>query len=346
VRRIAGILVTAATVALAVTGCGNSTTNNGSTTATGSSAPKLKVALILGGLGNDGSFNQYAYDVVKKFESQGVITARIHEQVAGPAQAEPLMNQYGSENYDLIIGWGLGFADSVFKVAKNHSKANFIATGGPDLMAKTTDNLQAWTYDFNQFGYLSGYIAGKSGLSPIGIVEGLELPFVVADDIGFKAGALAANPSAKVLDPVIVGSFDDAQKASQATKGLIKQGVKLVFTGGDGITTGIASAAADANIATIGITGSAGGAAAKVNIASVRLDLTPAFQGWVDRLKAGTFGKAGTTSTIANGGLVLSPVNRVAAAPDLPKDLQEQAATLAADLASGKVKLPDFSTTK
>lgn len=348
VRRIAKTFVAAATVALAVTACGSTTSNttapgSGSTAGAPTGTPKLKVALILGGLGNDGSFNQYAYDVVKRFESEGTITARVHEQVAGPAQAEPLLNQYGSENYDLIIGWGLGFADSILKVAKNHPNAKFIATGAADILSKGTANTETWSYDFNQLGYLSGFIAGKSKLSPIGIVEGLELPFIVADDIGFKAGALAANPSAKVLDPVIVGSFDDAQKASQATKGLVAQGVKLVFTSGDGITTGIASAAADANIATIGVTGSAGGAAAKVNIASVRLDLTPAFQGWVDRLHAGKFGKTGTMSAIANGGLVLSPVNKVSAAPGLPDDITAQATKLAADLKAGTLKLPDFS---
>lgn len=345
-RIIGKTLVAAATVALAVTGCSSTTPNSSPGASASESGSKLKVALILGGLGNDGSFNQYAYDVVKKFESEGLITARVNEQVAGPAQAEPLMNQYGSEGYDLIIGWGLGFADTIFKVAKNHPNAKFVATGGGDILAKGTANIETWSYDFNQLGYLSGFIAGKSKLSPIGIVEGLELPFITADDIGFKAGALAANPSVKVLDPVIVGSFDDAQKASQATKGLVAQGVKLVFTSGDGITTGIASAAADAGIATIGITGSAGGAAAKVNIASVRLDLTPAFQGWVDRLHSGTFGKTGTMSTIANGGLVLSPVNKVSAASDLPDDITAQATKLAADLKSGALKLPDFSTPK
>jgi basic membrane lipoprotein Med (substrate-binding protein (PBP1-ABC) superfamily) len=53
------------------------------------------------------------------------------------------------------------------------------------------------------------------------------------------------------------------QKAAEATKGLITQGAELVWTSGDGIGNGVAAAAEQAGIHTLGVTGSAGGLAQK-----------------------------------------------------------------------------------
>ncbi|ATN36583.1 hypothetical protein ACO34A_22610 (plasmid) [Rhizobium sp. ACO-34A] len=183
-------------------------------------------------------------------------------------------------------------------------------------------------------------IAGKiSGLEKVGLVGGPELAFVKASHAGFKAGFKEGNPSATLLE-TYTGSFDDAQKAAEVTRGFVAQGAKLVWTSGDGIGNGVAAAAAQEGALTIGVTGEAGGFAKKVNLVSVVLDMHPTYKAYVDDIKAGTFGKKFFVSGIGNKGLVLTDINTLGAA--LPADVSAEIDALVADLASGEKTLPNF----
>lgn len=303
-------------------------------------AGKLKVALLTPALTNDGSFNQAAADAVKKLAAEGLITVEIREKMADPATSEPTIRQYASKGYDLIIGHGIELSEPILKVAADFPKVRFAASGGPDLAGKLTANVDGWTYDFGQQGYLDGFVAGKlKGLATIGMVGGPQLPFIQASHNGFRAGVKDAGSSAKLIE-TYTGSFDDAQKAAEATRGLIEEGAKLVWTSGDGIGNGVAAAAANASVATLGVTGDAGGLAKKVNIASVVLDMLPTYKAYVDDIASGAFGKKFFVSGLGNKGLVLTKVNDVNGL--VPADLQKDVDTLVAQIASGAKTLPNF----
>jgi basic membrane lipoprotein Med (substrate-binding protein (PBP1-ABC) superfamily) len=302
-------------------------------------AEKLKVAVLVPGLANDGSFNQVALEGAKKLADEGLITFELRERQRDPASSEPVIRQYAQRGYDLIIGHGIELSEPILTVAKDFPNVHFAASGGPDLAGKLITNTDGWTYDFAQQGYLSGWVAGKLGVSKVGAVGGPQLPFILAAHKGFKAGLQETDPTATVFE-VFTGSFDDVQKAAEATKGLIAQGTELVWTSGDGIGNGVAAAAEQANIHTLGVTGSAGGLAQKVNIVSVELDMYPTFKAYVDAVKDGSFGKKFFVSGLANHGLVLTPVNSID--KRVPADLQKQVDTLVGQLASGAKTLPDF----
>jgi basic membrane protein A and related proteins len=303
-------------------------------------AEKLKVAILTPGLTNDGSFNQAAADAVKKLAAEGLITVDIREKLADPAASEPVIRQYASKGYDLIIGHGIELSEPILKVAKDFPKVHFSASGGPDLAAKLTTNVDGWTYDFGQQGYLAGFVAGKLKDEPIiGLVGGPQLPFIKAIHNGFRAGLKDAGSTAKTSE-VYTGSFDDAQKAAEATRGLIEEGAKLIWTSGDGIGNGVAAAAANGGAQTLGVTGDAGGLAKKVNITSVVLDLYPTYRAYVDDIGSGAFGKKFFVSGLGNKGLVLTPINDPKGLA--PADLQSQVDALVEELASGKKTLPNF----
>ena len=299
----------------------------------------LRVALLTPGLANDGSFNQVALEAVQRLQSEGLVTYELREKMADPATSEPVVRDYATQGFDLIIGHGIELSEPVLKVASDFQNVHFTISGGSDVVTKATDNVEAWTYSFPEQGYLSGFVASKLGANSIGIVGGPQLPFIVAAHNGFKAAVRENNPDAQ-LQEVFTGSFDDAQKASEATKGLIAQGAKLVWCSGDGICNGVAAAANDGNILTLGITGDAGGLQKKVNVASVELNMYPTYRSYVDRIISGQFGNMAYISTIANSGLVLTPVNAVSS--QVPADLQAQVDQLAADLVSGARQLPSF----
>jgi basic membrane lipoprotein Med (substrate-binding protein (PBP1-ABC) superfamily) len=305
-----------------------------------SAAGPLRVALLTPGLTNDGSFNQVALEAVVRLKRDGLIRYEVREKMRDPAASEPIIRQYAARRYDLIIGHGIELSEPVLNVAKDFASVHFAASGGPDLAGKLLVNVDGWTYDFAQLGYLSGWVAGKLiGISKVGMVGGPQLPFILASHKGFKAGLAATNAKAQVVE-TFTGSFDDVQRAVEATRGLIGQGAQVVWTSGDGIGNGVAAAANQAGIYTLGVTGSAGGLAKKVNIASVELDMYPTFRTYVDSVKAGTFGKRFFVSGLANKGLVLSKVNRVGKV--VPPDLEKEVNLLVTDLGSGKKTLPDF----
>lgn len=309
----------------------------GSTTA---GAPGLpRVAIVLDGRANDAGFSEFGADAVAKLQQEHAIDAQIRESVTNPADAEPILRQYAAEGYDLIIGWGVGFSDAVFRVGAQFPKAHFIAAGGQDVLARATANVETWTYDAGQLGYLMGFIAGSTQLSPVAVVDGEQQPFLEAQWFGFSQGLHAMNPAAKELNPVYTGSFEDPHKAEQATVAEIATGAKLIATEPDGASAGIAAAAKAAGVATVGLAPTSGDAAKAVNVAWVDVDMVAILRDWVTRLKDGRFGNKGTTSTITNHSLVPADITKVAAAPELPGDLTQRVAALADQLAAGKVAI-------
>lgn len=334
IRSITSVLAIAAVVALA--GCSTTPADPEA----GAGDDVLRVGIVLGGLSNDGGFNQYAADAAAALEEAGEIEAQIRESVANPADAEPIFRQFAAEGYDLVIGWGLGFSDSVFKVAEELPDTNFIATGAADILERATDNVDVWTFDAAQQGYLSGFVAGKTGLSPVAIVDGELAPFNEYSYAFFSVGLKEANPDAVELEPIFTGSWEDPQLANQAAKAQIALGAQLIVTGGEGYTPGVIAAADEAGVATLGASNASAEAASSVNVGLVKLDWTPTLAEIVETLKAGTFGNNTYISGIANGGLVFADLNFVDAAPGLPDDIEAQIADLAERLGSGDYVIP------
>ncbi|MDR6200201.1 basic membrane protein A [Microbacterium sp. SORGH_AS428] len=324
----------AATAALALAGC------SGTADATSSSAASdhvIRVGALTPGNANDGAFNQALADALAKLQDEGLITYELREQMADPATSEPVVADFASQGFDLVIGHGIELGDAIFSVAKDFPDTHFTASGGADILDKYTDNVETWTYSTPEVGYLSGYIAGLTQASPIGRVESLELDFVKATDSFFQQGALAANPSAELLPVVYAGSFDDAEAAASATTGLIGQGAKLVYTTGDGIAAGVGAAASKAGVLSVGVSPAAGAEALKTNVSTVDLDMYPIVKAWVEEVADKKFGGKGVTSTLENGGLVYQDINSVDGA--VPSDVASKVEELIAGLKDGSVTI-------
>ena len=330
-----------ASLALGLAACSSSPNTDSGIPQEGAAAPDtVKVAVVLGGLANDGGFNQYAADAVNALAESGEIEVQIRESVHNPSDAEPIFRQYAAEGYDLIIGWGLGFSDSVFKIAEETPETNYIATGAADILEKATDNVETWTYATNEVGYLTGWIAGKTDLSPIAIVDGQLAPFNELQYQYLSVGLAESNPDAVQLEPIFTGSWEDPQLANQATKAQISLGAELIVTAAEGFTSGVIAAAKEADVATFGASNATSSDAADVNIGLVKLDFTPTLAEAVSRVKAEEFGNYTYISTIANKGLVLGDFNAVDSAPGLPSNIEELVAELADQLASGELTIP------
>lgn len=297
----------------------------------------ITVGALTPGNTNDGAFNQALADALEQLEAEGLIEYELRDNMADPATSEPVVADFASRDFDLIIGHGIELGDAVFAVAEDFPEVDFTASGGADILEKYTDNVETWTYDVTQVGYLSGYVAGLTGASPIGRVESLELGFVVATDEFFQMGVSAANPDAELLPVVYAGSFDDAEAAATATSGLIAQGAKLVYTTGDGISTGVGAASADSDVLTVGVSEAAGEAALATNVTTLDIDMYPIVKAWVEAVADDSFGGKGVTSTLQNGGLSYLPIADI---DGLPAGIAEEVEAFIAGLIDGSVTIP------
>ena len=328
----------AATAALALVGCsaGAAAELDGASGSSGSAV--IRVGALTPGHANDGAFNQALADALAQLEDEGLIEYELREQMADPATSEPVVADFASQGFDLVVGHGIELGDAIFSVAEDFPNVKFTASGGIDILEKATDNVETWTYDSTQVGYLSGYIAGLTQASPIGRVESLELDFVVATDEFFQQGVAAANPAAELLPVVYAGSFDDAAAAASATTGLIGQGAQLVFTTGDGIAAGVGAAASEADALTVGVSPAAGEKALSVNVSTVDLDMYPIVKAWVEDVIADDFGGEGIVSTLQNGGIAYQDVNDVQGR--VPSDVSAKIDDFIAGLADGSITIP------
>jgi basic membrane protein A and related proteins len=321
---------------LALAGC-SGTSGSGSTSSSSAGGDVVRVGALTPGNTNDGAFNQALADALQKLQDEGLIEYELRDQMADPATSEPVIADFASQGFDLIIGHGIELGDAIFSVAKDFPDVAFTASGGPDILEKYTDNVETWTYDTPQVGYLSGYIAGLTGATPIGRVESMELDFVKLTDTFFQQGVTAANPAAQLLPVVYAGSFDDAEAAASATTGLIGQGAQLVYTTGDGIAAGVGSAASSAGVLTVGVSPAAGDAALATNVSTVDLDMYPIVKGWVEEVAGSAFGGKSIVSTLQNGGIVYQPINDVDGT--VPADVATKVEELIAGLTDGSITI-------
>jgi basic membrane lipoprotein Med (substrate-binding protein (PBP1-ABC) superfamily) len=340
------LIIAVLAVAATAIGCGSSddtSTASAGTTGTNaaaSDAPKpLKVALLTSGLTNDGGFNQWAAQALQKLQDEGLVQAQIRQQLSDPTAAEPVLREFASRGYDLIIGHGIDLSEPTLKVAKQFPDVHFATTGDNTLEGKLLPNVDGWTYDFGQFGYVGGYVAGLiKDQDQVGVVGGPKIPFVEAAGKGFAAGLKATNPAAKI-STIYTGDFYDSQKEQEAVRSLVQQGDKLIFANtAEG--NGVAPAAKEAGAWTIGVAVAGSPAAKDVNITSPNLNFYPVYKAYVDEITSGSFGKHFVVGNLANKQIGIDPVNQVS--PDVPSDLQDQVDQLSQKLASGELKLPSF----
>src|SRR6185295_4334052 len=103
-------------------GCGSDNSKSSSSSSSGSTptpaGKKIKVGLVtdIGGL-NDRSFNQLAYQGLKRAQAQLGIDGRVLTSKSN-ADYVPNLSTLAQQHYDLVIGVGFLMADAMETVAK------------------------------------------------------------------------------------------------------------------------------------------------------------------------------------------------------------------------------------
>jgi len=179
-------------------------------------------------------------------ENKNAVNVKIYE--AGFNQAEweqQLSDMVSGGDYDIVLGSNPSLPELCANVAKKFPKQKFIITD-----AYYGGNPQIKTYLYNQYeqslylGYLAGLVTTSTmpkanRQKRIGFIAAQEYPLLTKQMIpGFLVGARLADPAIE-LDRRIIGSWSDANKASDLASAMIDSGVDVFASIAGGAAMGM-----------------------------------------------------------------------------------------------------------
>ena len=245
---------------------------SGGTSGTATQAPtgaKLKVGLVTdtGGV-NDKSFNQSAWEGVQKAAKEFDLDAKFIESKQ-PTDYSKNIDQFATENYDVIVTVGFLMGDATAAKAKQYPNIKFAIIDNAYFPTKDSaacpdtvkdcyadgglTNVTSLMFQEDEVGFLAGVVAG--GMTKTGTVctvSGMEIPPVVRYVVGYQNGAKWMNPNVKTLN-VYIPSFTDPAKGKETGQSMIDQGCDVVFGVGGNTGNGGLLAAKEKGLMAIGV---------------------------------------------------------------------------------------------
>jgi simple sugar transport system permease protein len=293
-----------------------------------------------GGKIDDGTYNQYAYEGMRRaaeefaLETTYIETAR-REDIEGNI----LMLVEGG--YQLIITIGALLGEATERVAKEYPDTNFVTVDFAPY--PPLPNVLSLLFAEDQAAFLAGALAGYMTQSNVlGVVAGDQVPPVIKFRKGFANGAKHVNPKVKVLGEYIE-SFTDPQKGRVVAQSFVEQGADVIFGAGGETGSGGIRGAAEQGVWVVGVdqdewgttfeNGQAPGADRLLSSAIKRMD--NAVYEAIRRAVEGKFVGETALFDAGNEGIGLAPHH--AAESAIPEEVKGRIAELAAGLRSGTI---------
>jgi basic membrane protein A and related proteins len=237
---------------------------------------KYKIGMVfdIGGKG-DKSFNDSAYagfvkvakdnkgfiDGEKDNDFGKEVALKYLEPKSGGQDREQLLRVLAEEKYNLIIGVGFAFTDSMAKVAKDFPDTHFAIIDGfiPDLT--DASNITCLSFNEHEGSFLVGAAAGLlNEKGKLGFLGGMDIPLIHKFQAGYIAGAMYVNKDLR-KDGMILSqyigkgpeAFKDAPSAYNIASSMYKQGVTIIYHASGASGDGLFKAAEEAKKLAIGV---------------------------------------------------------------------------------------------
>jgi basic membrane protein A and related proteins len=214
-----------------------------------SSAPPLKIALILGGRVNEPGYYNAGYQALLSMKQKyGAQIA--YEEDLKPADAEQVLRALAEDGFRYVIVMGGGtYDDFIRDVAADYPALRFIIISGgftqlPNIVSIRTGHPGV--------PFLAGVLmAEMSKTQKIGLIGGRASPPAVADHVAVIAGAKFACPQIQIFD-AYTENYDDPAIGKEAALAQIDKGADLIFANANTTSFGVFQAARERGILAIG----------------------------------------------------------------------------------------------
>ena len=260
---------------------------------------------------------------------------------------EKNINEFLSQNKDLIITVGFLLADATKAAADANPDAKFAIIDSPS----NAENIKGLLFDVAQPSFLAGYLA--AGMSETGTVctyGGLNIPPVAEFMIGFQNGVdyFNAQKGAEVAllgwdnaeqDGAFTGNFESTDDGRRFAENFFDEGCDVIFPVAGPVGLGSAAAAKDRELMMIGVDTDQFVSAPEfedVFLSSVLKNMDKSVFDTIKALQDGTLTLGDDyLGTLANGGVGLGPFHNFDA--KVSDELKAELEQVQQDIIDGKI---------
>ncbi len=225
-----------------------------------------EIALITDvGTIDDKSFNQGAWEGVKKYAEEHNITYKYYQPVDKTTEEYVASIELAvSEGAKVIVTPGFLFEPAIYQAQDMFPDVKFILldgfpndgnwAAGPDF--RIEDNVHSIFYAEEEVGFLAGYTAVQEGFTSLGFMGGMAVPAVVRFGYGFVQGAefAAAELGVEVtLQYTYLGDFEPSAAHQTRAASWFTQGIEVIFVAAGGAGNSVMAAAEAASGKVIGV---------------------------------------------------------------------------------------------
>lgn len=296
-------------------------------------AEPLEVRVITVGPVSTGAWDpahKAAYDQVAAEEGWNVEVA----EAVAYGDADQVLDRWGAEGVDVVFSTDNGYEQNLLAAAARYPEIGWVMMSA----LSTTDdlpNVAAYNFDWCEYGYLQGAVAGLATTSnTIASVGAIDILPTTQGLAGQRLGAASVAPGSQVISQN-TGDFVDVQRAQTVTAGLVGSGADVVVALVHGvISPQIAAQAQSLGVRYVGSFADESRSAPEATVGSVVVnfgdDYRDAVRGWT----GGTF-----EPTIHTGGVADGALSPTALAPEL-SDRQADLDAAVERLRTGEVQWP------
>jgi len=217
----------------------------------------LRVGMVLdiGGIDDD-SFNEAANNGLEAAKTDFGVETQVLEPNEDGSNRGDLLRSLAEDGYDLVIGVGFLFAESMEPLAAEFPDTQFAIIDDASFEA---DNVTSLVFAEEQGSFLVGAAAAlTSGTDKIGFIGGVETPLIQKFQAGFEAGVAEISDSAEVqvnylTQPPDFSGFGDPASAKTVADGMYAEDFDVVYHAAGGSGGGLFEAAVDADRLAIGV---------------------------------------------------------------------------------------------
>lgn len=187
----------------------------------------LRVATLMNGAINDGGFNTMAYDALKMAEKELGAEIAYTENVKQNDQVQ-LLRQYAEQGYDVIIGHGYEYKDSLLQVGEEYPDIAFLNFSSADT--ENGKNVGSVSFAFGETGALMGVLIGMMpGVQKVGVIHAFENPTGETESKNVEHFAKMYNPDIE-FSYTYTQDWEDINKAKEAAMAQLNGGANVIVS--------------------------------------------------------------------------------------------------------------------
>jgi basic membrane protein A len=303
-------------------------------------AADYRVALVLDKGGKDDkSFNSAAFVGANKAKDELGIQLK-YVEATDDAAIEGMVRSFAQKKFDIVIAIGFSMAEAVKKVA----------TAFPDVKFALVDsevklpNVRSLMFEEHQGSYLVGALAGlMTKTNKVGFLGGMDVPLIRRFQMGYEAGLKKTNPKASLTTSyvgVTPEAWNNPAKAKELALAEYSGGADIIFGAAGASNYGLFDAAEDKKKLAIGVDSNQNWVKPGFVLTSMLKRVDVAVYDVIKDAKAGKFSGGTQRFGLTNSGIdyAIDKYNEKL----VPADVRKKVDAIKADIASGKIAVPDY----